>query len=134
MDFLARHGTLYGITDPRSLYVIRVAGDASGHHVFFGQRRNRVTVLGAQLAVHMASGQITATNGIYLNDTPVSTTPVVSSQAAAARAKRTAGAGSRVLGVPRLVVFDPALLMTSEELAVRHVAARARLAWRVTAA
>jgi Zn-dependent metalloprotease len=132
LDFVASHRTLYGLSDAGSLYVMRVVSDSSGRHVFFGQRRGEVRVLDAEIGVHLAGGQVVATSGSYLRRVPASTTPSLTESQAVARARRAAGKRLRVLGVPRLVFYDPHVTLTTAEARGRDLIQEARLAWRIT--
>ena len=132
--FVDTHRELYGLEDPELLYVRRVMSDGSGDHVFFGQRRGAVTVLGSELGVHLSDGEVTASIGTYLTDVPAGTEAVVSEARAIDRAQRAAGPRARVLGTPRLVVYDPALVLGSDELKAGSEPRGSRLAWRISAA
>jgi Zn-dependent metalloprotease len=125
--FLGRYRDLYRLDDPRSqLYLIRTVTDEIGQHLFFGQQQDGTSVFGAELAVHLAGGEVMGTNGNYLQEIPWLPPPALDAGQAvdAALADLSASADDpEPIGVTKLMYFNGGLFSGEQE--------ETHLAWRV---
>jgi Zn-dependent metalloprotease len=114
LDFLARHRALYRLADPlRELFLARrVDGEKGAHHLFFGQRSGGIAVEGAELAVHLAEGEVVATSGRWLPDLGAPPPAGITADAALQAAAAHLGAKNAVrpVGEPKLVLAALELL------------------------
>lgn len=129
LDFLDRFRDVYRLTNPRDQLVPRRrTTSATGRHLIFEQIHEGMPVAGTQLAVSMTKTHVTGTSGRWLAELP--TLPSASLTAAQAETRAKAwceeqGAPSAsVLGVSRLVWFNPALFGSGTN--------RTWLVWRVS--
>lgn len=125
LDHLYRYRDLYAFDDPQAeLFLDRIVEDGPRTSIFFGQRHENVPVWGAQLAVHLRSGDIVATSG-YLLD-PSRALPAVQKigPIEAGRLAREAapGIGALSAGEPVLMWYDLDV--------VTRLGSDVRLAWR----
>lgn len=112
VDFLTQHRDLYRMTDPaRELAVVRTTSDALGQvHVRLRQEMRGVPVFAHSLYVHLdALGHVIGTNGHYVPDLALDTTPAIAAQVAEALALTAAGgADALVAGPARLAIYADA--------------------------
>ena len=133
LSYLDRFRDLYGLGDPRSqLQVVRQTGDGEAQDVFFGESVDGVPVQDAQLAVHLVSGKVVATNGAYLPVLPAAAKAAVSSAQAVAVAQGAAGNSADPLEAPAQTYFDAALTMNAAERKAWRLDSTAHLVWRVS--
>src|SRR5262249_33209793 len=113
LSFLDRFHDLYSLIDVRAqLYLQRIEHGPDGStHVFFGQRQNGIAVYGAQIAVHMARGQVMGTTGNFVPTGLMAGAAMadlgtpVDGAAAEAIALDDAGGNSRVLAPAELMYY-----------------------------
>ena len=79
-NFLSIYGAVLGVQDPiAELRQKRLTRDAAGaSHVHLDQYYRGLPVFGARVVVHMNDQGITGTNGVFLKDLALSTTPQMS--------------------------------------------------------
>ena len=125
LDFLQRFRELYRLDDPgKQLFLHRIRTDEIGQHLFFGQRREDTSVFAAELAVHLAKGEVVATNGNYLPDVPSFPPPELDAREAEAIALQDAPTERATLvGESRLMYFNDGIITGRP--------AETHLAWRV---
>ena len=129
--YLEQFRDLYGVEDPRSeLRVVEVASSKGVDHVRLAQHHGGVLVDGAGLIVHLAGGDVIATNGIYLADVP--------DAVASIGAKSAVSAAAKALGLAQidsveheLRYFDADLFTTPVEREASRLDDRTHLAWIV---
>jgi Zn-dependent metalloprotease len=133
LDFLETYRDLYRIQDPRTqLYVEHSVANETGQHIFFGQHRDDIPVFGAQLAVHLNSDAVIATNGNYLTDIPVFLPPAMDQKRAETIALKDMGANAQRIGQVKLVYFARRLFMTPAEIANSRLDDKTHEAWQLT--
>ena len=131
LAFLDERAEAFILPAPRkTLYAERVARNDTGASVFFNQHFNGVRVDNAQIVVHLDKDSATGVAGAWLADYPPATAPQIDAARAGAIARADAGKDHELVGVPRLLWRDDALIAapTKEMLAIGP-----RLAWRVSA-
>ena len=130
--FLTEYRDLYGLHDPvAELYPGRIVADESGQHVFLRQRRDQVSVFASEIVVHLEDNAVIATNRSFLREIPPVTRPTISAE----RAKRIAisdGGPGRMVGLPKLIYFNPSLFMTEASLAAHGLEAHTSQAWQIS--
>lgn len=95
-QFFRTFPRMFGTADPAAQLVVqRVEKDLDGgYHVHFGQRHAGLAVWGCRLSVHLTpSCAITSVSGRWMRDPEVDLTPIVTEQAAFARAAGDAAEG-----------------------------------------
>jgi Zn-dependent metalloprotease len=87
--FLHEYGLLFGVQDPeQELHLIDAFTDAIGmRHLIYQQQYHGVPVFAGELRLHFnARGELLATNGVFVPDLALDTTPQISAQTARAHA------------------------------------------------
>lgn len=79
-SFLSIYGAILGVKDPLTeLQQTRLSSDGNGgRHVHMDQFYRGLPVFGARVVVHMNDDGITGTNGVFVKDLALSTTPKMS--------------------------------------------------------
>lgn len=117
--YLARYGTLFGLTDPATeLRLTTTRTDTLAFTALsYAQVYHDVPVFGGVIRTHFdANGNLTAVNGIAVPVTAINTTPTIEPDAAATVAMAAVGAqanaadGALRAAAPQLYIFQPGLL------------------------
>ena len=127
--FLERHASLLRLPTPReNLFVARIARSEVGTTVFFHQQFGGVSVYGADVALYLDRDLVTGLSGAWLSDAPPALEPEIDERQASEIAVEAAGKGASVVGRPRLMHYDAAMLGAADSSPQGD-----RLVWRVAA-
>ncbi len=132
LEFLARYGALFGVTDPaRQLQEIAGWDDRVGHsHLVFRQLHEGLAVFGGELRAHLdQEGRLFAMNGLFVPEVAVDPVPAVPLDRARAIAVALVAKGG-ALTAGGLVVADAELMVYRDGLA-RGLPGPDHLAWRL---
>lgn len=128
-SFLERHASVLRLPAPKeNLFVARIARSEIGTTVILRQQFDGVSVFGAEIAVYFSKESVTGLSGAWLSEAPPALEPAIDGRRASEIAIKAAGEGASIVGLPRLMHYDAAMLGVSETSPQDD-----RLVWRVTA-